>query len=73
MIFATDLDRTIIYSPKFVNEENKNSVILIETLDGKEISYAFLGICIGRWEIGTIFRHTFISRFYFHVHSPGLL
>ena len=39
MIFATDLDRTIIYSPKFLNEKNKNSVILIETLDGKEISY----------------------------------
>lgn len=39
MIFATDLDRTMIYSPKFLNNENKNLVTLVETLDGKDISY----------------------------------
>lgn len=39
MIFATDLDRTIIYSEKFINEENRDKVELIETLDEKPISY----------------------------------
>lgn len=37
MIFATDLDRTIIHSSKFI--KNKADAICVETLDGKEISY----------------------------------
>lgn len=39
MIFASDLDRTLIYSKKFIAEENENGVCLLETLDGREISY----------------------------------
>jgi len=39
MIFATDLDRTMIYSNKFVNKDNINKISVVETLDGKEISY----------------------------------
>lgn len=39
MIFATDLDRTMIYSSKFLNKDNKDQITLIETLDNKEISY----------------------------------
>ena len=39
MIFATDLDRTIIYSSKFVNKEIIDKVTLIEEVDGKPISY----------------------------------
>ena len=37
MLFATDLDRTIIYSNKFV--ENYQTVSCVEHLDGREISY----------------------------------
>ena len=37
MIFATDLDRTIIHSSKFV--DNASQVKYIEILDDKEISY----------------------------------
>ena len=37
MIFATDLDRTMIYSKKFINDENKDTVIEFE--DGKIKSY----------------------------------
>lgn len=37
MIYFSDLDRTLIYSDKFINEET--SQICIELLDGKEISY----------------------------------
>ena len=37
MIFATDLDRTIIHSSKFV--DNASQVKCIEILDDKEISY----------------------------------
>lgn len=37
MIFATDLDRTIIYSKSFINDKNKNSVVEFE--DGKIKSY----------------------------------
>jgi len=39
MIFATDLDRTLIYSSKFLNENNINKVTLIEKNEGKDISY----------------------------------
>ena len=39
MIFATDLDRTMIYSSKFLNQENENKVTLVEVLEGKNISY----------------------------------
>ena len=39
MIFATDLDRTMIYSSKFLNSENEKYVTLVEKLDGKNISY----------------------------------
>ena len=37
MIFATDLDRTIIHSSKFI--DNTSHVKCIEILDDKEISY----------------------------------
>lgn len=37
MIYFSDLDRTLIYSNKFINDETKQ--ICIEVLDGKEISY----------------------------------
>lgn len=37
MIFATDLDRTMIYSEKFINNENRTSVIGYQ--DGKIKSY----------------------------------
>ena len=36
-IFATDLDRSLMFSSKFI--ENNMSPICIETLEGKEISY----------------------------------
>lgn len=39
MIFASDLDRTLIYSTRFIQEMNKNQLILMETLDNREISY----------------------------------
>lgn len=39
MIFATDLDRTMIYSKKFVSEENKDNITLVEEVDGKYFSY----------------------------------
>ena len=39
MIFATDLDRTMIYSKRFLEKINSKDVTLVETLDGKEISY----------------------------------
>ena len=38
MIFATDLDRTIIHSSKFV--DNASQVKCIEILDDKEISFS---------------------------------
>lgn len=37
MIFATDLDRTIIHSSKFI--QNRDDAICVEMLEGKEISY----------------------------------
>lgn len=37
MIYFSDLDRTLIYSKKFINE--KTNHICIEVLDGEEISY----------------------------------
>lgn len=37
MIYFSDLDRTLIYSKKFINE--KTNQICIEVLDGEEISY----------------------------------
>lgn len=37
MIYFSDLDRTLIYSNKFINE--KTNQVCIEVLDGKEISY----------------------------------
>ena len=37
MLFATDLDRTVIYSNKFV--ENYHTVSCVEHLAGREISY----------------------------------
>ena len=40
MIFASDLDQTLIYSRKsFRAHIEDNSIQLIETLDGKEISF----------------------------------
>lgn len=38
MIFASDLDRTLIYSRKLI-EDNDNEIILVERHDGKEISF----------------------------------
>lgn len=37
MIYFSDLDRTLIYSDKFINEETEQ--VCIEILDGREISY----------------------------------
>lgn len=39
MIFATDLDKTIIYYKKYVNDEIMSKVQLIETIDNRPISY----------------------------------
>lgn len=39
MLFASDLDRTLIYSKKFLHTELKEKVKLVETKDKKEISY----------------------------------
>ena len=36
-IFATDLDRSLMFSSKFLEEGMKS--VCIETLEGKEISY----------------------------------
>lgn len=38
MLFASDLDRTLIYSKRFL-DKCKKKPILVETKDGKEISY----------------------------------
>ena len=37
MLFFSDLDRTLIYSKKFIKDRDK--LYCIEVLDGKEISY----------------------------------
>ncbi|WP_110113444.1 HAD family hydrolase [Bacillus sp. CGMCC 1.16541] len=38
--FASDLDRTLIYSRRLISEEiNEADIELVETLDGREISY----------------------------------
>lgn len=39
MIFATDLDRTLIYSHKFLNGIKEEDILLVESLEGKEISF----------------------------------
>ena len=39
MIFASDLDRTLIYSNKFIKEGNAQDVMEAEVKDGKVISY----------------------------------
>lgn len=39
MIFATDLDRTMIYSKRMFDIEKIKNVTLVETLDGKDITY----------------------------------
>lgn len=39
MIFATDLDKTIIYYKKYVNDEIMNKVQLIETIDDRPVCY----------------------------------
>ena len=39
MIFATDLDRTMIYSKRFLKGVNSDDIMLVETSRGKEISY----------------------------------
>ncbi|KDR96208.1 Hydroxymethylpyrimidine pyrophosphatase [Peptoclostridium litorale DSM 5388] len=39
MIFASDLDRTLIYSKKFIKEGNRQDVMEAEVKDGKVISY----------------------------------
>ena len=41
MIYATDLDRTIIFSNKFI-ENSGETLVCVETLDGKPISYMTL-------------------------------
>jgi len=38
MIFASDLDRTLIYSRKLI-EDTDNEIILVERYDGKELSF----------------------------------
>ncbi|MCA0173638.1 HAD family hydrolase [Bacillus sp. RAR_GA_16] len=37
--FASDLDRTLIYSHRMIDSKSATDVHLIETLDGKDISY----------------------------------
>ncbi|MBF0709331.1 hydrolase (had superfamily) [Alkalihalobacillus hwajinpoensis] len=37
--FASDLDRTLIYSSRMIEQDTQQNYELIETLDGKEISY----------------------------------
>ena len=41
VIYATDLDRTLIFSKRFLDEYNNNETeySLVETFEGKEISY----------------------------------
>ncbi|MCT4592846.1 MAG: hypothetical protein N4A57_01020 [Anaeromicrobium sp.] len=39
MIFASDLDRTLIYSKKFIENICREEIVLVERMDEKEISY----------------------------------
>lgn len=40
MIYASDLDRTLIFSHRFLDEHKYNKkIVLVEDKDGKEISY----------------------------------
>ena len=39
MIFATDLDRTLIFSYKFLSEDLKEDSICVEYKDDKPLSY----------------------------------
>lgn len=43
MIFASDLDRTLIYTKKLIEEENKD-IVLAERYLGKELSYMKSGV-----------------------------
>lgn len=38
-MFFTDLDRTIIFSKRFVNDKNRDSLILVEEKEGRSISF----------------------------------
>ncbi|PAB60592.1 HAD family hydrolase [Anaeromicrobium sediminis] len=39
MIFASDLDRTLIYSKRFIENICREEIVLVEKIDEKEISY----------------------------------